>query len=106
VSPAIVRMPAEIDVTNAAEVYDELVMATASGAAVIVADLTATTFCDSASLQRIVMAYRHAASRGIQVRLAVARDGAVQRVLKLTGIDQWLPVYPSLTEAAAADILP
>jgi anti-anti-sigma factor len=98
--PTTVTMPAEIDVMNADDVYEELFAALASGAPVVVADLTATTFCDSAGLRRLVMICRHGANRGIAIRLAVSPRGSVRRVLQVTGLDRMLPVYPTLAEAA------
>jgi anti-sigma B factor antagonist len=100
VARAIVTLPDKIDVTNADEVYDQMFTALTSGAAVIVADLTATTFCDSAGLRRLAMIHRHAANREIQVRLAVSPGGPVRRLIEQAGLDQSVPVYASLAEAA------
>jgi anti-anti-sigma factor len=92
-------MPDEIDTTNADSVYDQLVAAMDAGTTVVVADLTATTFCDSSGLQRLVMMDRQATSRGGQLRLAVTPRGLVRRLLELTGMDQRLLVYPSVPAA-------
>jgi anti-anti-sigma factor len=106
VACAIVTMPAKIDVTNADEVYDQMFAALTSGAAVIVADLTATAFCDSAGLRRLVMIHRHAANREIQVRLAVSPGGPVRRLIERAGLNQFVPVYASLAEAAGRSDAP
>jgi anti-anti-sigma regulatory factor len=50
--PVIVRLPAEIDVSNAESVYDQLCSVCAPGFAVV-ADLTSTTFCDSLSTAKL-----------------------------------------------------
>jgi anti-anti-sigma factor len=76
-APVIVALPAEIDLTNVDRVYDLLDAAVASGAPVIVADLTGTTFCDSEGMQRLIMIHKRAACRDAQLRLAglSRRDG-------------------------------
>jgi anti-anti-sigma regulatory factor len=45
-----------------------------------------------------VLAYRCAAAHHAQLRLAVPHTSVLQ-VLKLTGLDRLLPVYPSLAAA-------
>lgn len=51
-APVIVALPAEIDITNAGQVYDRLSAALASGAPLIIADLTVTAVCDAAGVRR------------------------------------------------------
>lgn len=99
-SPVIVTLPAEIDTTNADQVYDQLHTALASCAAVVIADLTATTFCDSRGINRIIAARNHTVADSTQIRLAVSPGGTVARVLGLLGVDQLLTVYASVGDAA------
>ena len=100
--PVIVAMPAQIDVTNSERVYDRLYAALVSGAGVIIADFTATTFCDSAGMNRLVTIHKRAVSREAQFWLVLPPVGTVRRVLKLLGLDQLLPVYSTVAEATAA----
>ncbi len=51
-TPVIVALPAEIDLSNADQVYDQLYAALVSGAPVVIADFTGTRFCDCAFLNR------------------------------------------------------
>jgi anti-sigma B factor antagonist len=95
----IVTLPAEIDVTTAGQAYDRLDAAFASGAAVVVADLTATIFCDCGGISSLVRAHNRAVAGGAVLRLAVSPDGSVARVLQITGVDHVLAVYAS-TQAA------
>lgn len=95
----IVAMPAQIDVINAERVYDQLYTALISGAAVIIADFTVTTFCDSAGLNRLVAIHKRAVSRDVQFWLVLPPGGTVRRVLRLLGLDQLLPVYSTIAEA-------
>jgi anti-sigma B factor antagonist len=95
---AVVDMPAEIDVTNAEEVRQALLSAASHDAAVLVIDMSGTTFCDSAGVQAIVATRKQAATTGTQLRLAAT---GVLRILTLVGIDQLIPIYPTLEEALA-----
>lgn len=98
--PIVVALPAEIDVTNADHVYDQLRAPFAAGAATVIADLTATTFCDSRGIDRIITAWSNAEAGGYQLRLAVSPGGAVANLMLLLGIGEALTLYPSVDEAA------
>ena len=102
VMPVVVHLPAEIDVTNSGQVYDRLVAAFAPGVEIVIADLTATSFCDSSGVHAIMHAHERAAASDIRIRLAVSPGGSVPRVLQLTGAATLMPVYPSLREAMGA----
>lgn len=97
--PVIVAMPAQIDVINAEHIYDQLYAALISGANVVIADFTVTTFCDSAGMNRLVSIHKRAVSRDVVFRLVLPPGGTVRRVLKLLGLDQLLPVYSTVAEA-------
>lgn len=95
----VVVLPAEIDVTNSAEVHQQLVAALSPGVDTVIADLTSTSFCDSSGVHAIVDAHERAAARDVGLRLAVSPGGSVRRVLQLTGADQVMPVFASVEEA-------
>lgn len=97
--PAVVIvLPAEIDMANADRVGQQLGAALAPGVATVIADMTATRFCDSSGISMLVQAHGQAAANGTELRLVVA-SAAVLRTLTLTGLDQLLPIYPSLSQA-------
>jgi anti-sigma B factor antagonist len=100
-APAIVVLPVEIDVSNAQWVFDQLSSVFAAGATVVVADLTATVFCDSTGLSTLLRVQRQAAADGAQLRLAISPGGPVQRVFDLMALDRLLPVYTSRAQATA-----
>jgi anti-sigma B factor antagonist len=102
VMPVIVTLPAEIDVTNSEQVYEQLAKAIAPGVDVVIADMTETTFCDSSGVHAIIHAYEGAAARDVHLRLAVSPNTSVRRVLRLIGIARLMPVYESLREALEA----
>jgi anti-sigma B factor antagonist len=98
----VVTMPAEIDVTNVDAVREVLRAAASRGSSVLIIDMSATTFCDSAAVQAIIDAYNQVEARNrstathTQVRLVVT---AVRRIIRLVALDQLIPVY-STVEAA------
>jgi anti-sigma B factor antagonist len=103
--PVVVTMPAEIDITNADRIGGELSMAIAGGAAVVVADMTATRFCNSSGISMLVLAHRQAAANGAELRLVVPA-AAVLRALKLVRMERLLPIYPSLDAALTPEAAP
>jgi anti-anti-sigma factor len=97
--PAAVTLPGEIDLANAGEVRDALARALETGTAVVIADAAETTFCDCAGVGALIRAHRQAAAAGTGLRVAAAASGSVRRILELTGADQVLDIYPTLTAA-------
>jgi anti-anti-sigma factor len=99
---AVIAMPAEIDVTNADQARQALLSAASLGAAVLVIDMSGTTFCDSAGVGALIAAHHQATPAGTQLRLVAP---GVLRILTVAGADQLLPLYPNL-QAALAEALP
>ena len=96
---AVVRMPAEIDLTNADQARAALLAAAGQRPAVLIIDMSETSFCDSAGVQAIVIGYRQAAGTGTQFRLVTTE---VERILHLAGIGELMPIDRSLDAALAA----
>jgi anti-sigma B factor antagonist len=94
-----VRWPAEVDMTNAADVGADLARAVDAGARIVVADLSATVFCDSAAIRTLLEAADHAAASGAELRLVVADGGRVRRIIDVLQLGQVLPIYPTLPAA-------
>lgn len=97
----VLATPAEIDITTADQLRAALLHPTRDGHPVVVVDMTSTHFCDSAGLHALMAAYKRAHAEGSELRLVIPADGAVQRVLTLTGIDRVIPCFPNLEEALA-----
>lgn len=100
-SVIVVKLPAEIDIANAADVRDELLTAFGSGAAVVIADMTATTFTDTMGVRTLVLAHQHAAANGAELRLALS-SRLLLRVLSAMGFGGYFPIYPTVAKAQAA----
>src|SRR5437764_9721169 len=83
---AVVTLPVEIDVTNADAIREELLAVLNRSAALLVADMSSTTFCDSSGVSALVHVFRRAAAGAQAMRLVVSTP-AVQRVLSISCVD-------------------
>jgi anti-sigma B factor antagonist len=95
---AVVTMPDEIDMANSTEVADDLVSVLGRRPAVLVVDMSRTTFCDSGGVRALVQAHRKAAASGSQLRLVIASP-AVRQVFTLVGADRLVEVHGELASA-------
>ena len=98
---AVVSLPDEIDISNAGQVREDLLSNINRGAALLVVDMSTTTFCDSSGVNALVRAFKRATASGAGMRLVVSAP-AVQRILAITGVDHLIDSYPSVSAAMAA----
>ncbi len=97
---AVVPLPAEVDASNAEQVRLDLAAVLAQDASLVIADMTETTFCDSAGVTALVLTMRQATAAGAGLRVATAAQ-AVTRLLTITGVDRLIEIYPSVAAALA-----
>jgi anti-anti-sigma factor len=102
---AVVTLPEHIDVSNAGQISEQLLVVINRGAAELIVDMAATASCDHAGADAVARAYQRAVGSGAQLRLVVTAP-VVRRVLSVNGLDRLIPVYPSLAAAAAAATAP
>lgn len=98
---AVIRLCAEIDLTVADELREALLSVLNQGVLALIADMTATTFCDSAGITALIRAARRAAANGAVMRVAGVAP-SVLRVFTLVGIDRMIDIYPSVDAALAS----
>jgi anti-sigma B factor antagonist len=98
---ALVAFPEQMDQSNAGRIGEELLSVIDRGATVLIADMTATIWCDHAGAGAVVRAFQRAVISGTELRLVVTAP-IVSRVLSLSGVDRLVPIYPSLEAATAA----
>ena len=97
----VVALPGHMDASSAGQIQQELLSVIDGGATALIAGMTATIWCDHAGAGAVVRAFRRAVISGTQLRLVVTAQ-QVSRVLRLSGLDQLVPIYPSLEAATAA----
>jgi anti-sigma B factor antagonist len=100
-APPIVRLAAEIDVTNSDSAYADLAAACVPGVGTVIADMTQTSFCDSSGVRALVRVHKLAADDGAELSLVIT-SGAVLRILELSGLTGILRIYPSIDAAVTA----
>jgi anti-anti-sigma factor len=98
---AVVVFPEHVDMSTAAQIREELLGVFDRGAAVVIADMSATVWCDYVGVDAVAQACQRAAIRRAELRL-VATAPAVRRLLGAEGLDRLVPVYSSVEAAIAA----
>jgi anti-sigma B factor antagonist len=97
----VVRVAGEVDMSHEDDLRAELRGAAASDSRGIVVDLTECEFIDSTGVRALLLSRQQ--SEGDQDRLAVAASSEqILRILSVMGVDQVIPIQPTVEEAAAA----
>ncbi|MGO8957339.1 MAG: PAS domain S-box protein [Streptosporangiaceae bacterium] len=99
---AVVAFPEHVDASTAPGISDQLRAAVGKGTAVVIADMSATAWCDRAGVDALMHAYQLAAVSNAELRLVV-REPAVGRVVSDAGLDRLVAVFRSVEAAAAGD---
>jgi anti-anti-sigma factor len=94
----VITLPDEIDLTYSPSIRETLRAVIRRQPAVIVADMTATTFCDSNAMHAIATTHRQAVAAGADLRLVIGHPG-VRRLFALSGFDTVISIYPNLPAA-------
>jgi len=94
----VVTLPTEIDTNNADQIGRQLDAALAPRVATVIADMSATRFCDTAGVRMLVLADKGAAAYNAELRVVVP-SANVLRVLAIMEVDRVLRIYSSLQDA-------
>lgn len=98
----VVRIAGEIDIAHEEEVRAELRSAIDEAAAGVVVDLTDCGFIDSTGVRALLLGREAQREQADEARLAVAASSEqILRILSLMGVDQAIPVRPTVDEAIA-----
>lgn len=106
----LVALTGEIDASNSAWLAVQLSAVITSASTVhtgtapsggVVIDLTRVRFCDASGITALVRAFKHARDQRFPLELAGA-SGRVDRILRLTGIDDVLTLHPQPEDALKA----
>jgi anti-sigma B factor antagonist len=99
----VVRVAGEVDMSHEEELRRELRAAAAADTRGIVVDLTECEFIDSTGVRALLVSSQAQQSEGDRERLAVAASSEqILRILSVMGIDQVIPILPTVEEAAGA----
>ena len=98
---AVVAFPEHVDMSNATQIREQLLGVFDRGAAVVIADMSATVWCDYIGVDAVARACQRAAACRADLRL-VATAPAVRRLLAAEGLDRLVPVYSSVEAAIIA----
>lgn len=93
----VLSVSGEVDLATAGAL--ETALTDAAGSNVVV-DLSGVPFMDSTGLNALVNGRRAIVDAGGTIALVVTPDGAVARLLDITGMGGVLPTHASLEEAA------
>ncbi len=97
----VASLSGELDHHNAARVRGELESRfAAAGLQNLIFDLAELSFMDSSGLGILIGRFKTVSALGGEVRIAAPSEQA-ERLLRLAGIHKIIPIFPSLSEAAA-----
>jgi anti-sigma B factor antagonist len=95
----VLVLAGEIDMHTAPTLRDKLFELVEEERLPLVIDLSDVSFCDSAGVNTVVTARKHATGRGVALAFIGLR-GRVDRVFRITGLHRLIPTYATLPEAA------
>jgi anti-anti-sigma factor len=95
----VARVQGEVDASNVHEMGERLRSLLTNRSVALVADLTATTYLDSAGLNLLFTLGEELRGRQQHLRLVVAEGSPISRMVTLVGLDKTVPVHPTLAEA-------
>ena len=98
----VVALEGEIDLAARPELDRELELLHDEHPQRVVADLTATTFVDAATLGLLESAQSRLRAAGTQLCL-VCTDSHLLKILRLTGVDRVMDIFETVSEAFAAN---
>lgn len=96
----VVVSPAQVDITTAHLLRASLLRSAARGHATVVVDMSGTQLCDSAGLNVLLRAHKHALAEGGDLRLVLVTP-AVRRIFSVTGLDCLIRIFRNVPDAVA-----
>jgi anti-sigma B factor antagonist len=96
---SIAAVEGEVDASNAGEVADRLRTTMTNRSTLLVVDLTATTYIDSAGINMLYELTSELEHRQQRMRLVVPGSSPISRMLSIAGLDVAVPVHETRSEA-------
>lgn len=98
---AVLQVRGEVDLYTSPQLRDGITELLDQGANRIVIDLSGIEFMDSTGLGVLVVGLKRAKERDGEFAL-VCREGSVQKILSITGLDKVFSIHGSVAEATRA----
>jgi anti-anti-sigma factor len=95
----VARLQGEVDTSNVDEVRERLRSLLTNRSVALVIDLSQTTYLDSAGINLLFALGDEMRGRQQRLAVVVADPSPIARMITLTGLDQAMPVRPTLAEA-------
>jgi anti-anti-sigma factor len=95
----VARLQGEVDASNVKEVGDRLRSLMSNRSVALVVDLSATTYLDSAGINLLFALAEELRGRQQRLALVIVKGSPIARMITLTGLDQTVPVRPTLPDA-------
>lgn len=92
----VVRVRGEVDLSNAAQVGDKIGAAIAEDTTVVLVDLSDTAYLDSAGIAMLFRLHDRLQHKRQELRLVVPPDSPIRVVIRLTKLDQVIPVLAAV----------
>jgi len=96
----LIQHEGDLDIVSADGLTERGHAAISGGARILLIDLARVPFCDPRGLSALVRIANHASQAGCRHGLLAAQPHLL-RLLRLTGLDQRLPVFASIGDAVA-----
>ena len=97
----VARLQGEVDASNVKEIGDRLRGLMSNRSVALVIDLSTTTYLDSAGINLLFALAEELRGRQQRLVLVVGERSPIGRMITLTGLDQTIPVRPTLADALA-----
>ena len=98
----VVHVAGEVDMSHEEQLHEALHRAVEADAKGIVVDLTECEFIDSSGIRALLLSRQEAQRDGSETLAVAASSDQILRILGVMGIDQVIPIRPTVDEAAAA----
>ena len=95
----VARLNGEVDMSNATYVRDQLLASIPNDALMLVLDISACRYLDSAAIEVLFEVSRRLSRRRQAVRIVMPPESPLRRVIELTEVHTAAPVYESLDMA-------
>ncbi|MEU6479075.1 STAS domain-containing protein [Streptomyces sp. NPDC047017] len=96
----LLRVSGDLDHHTSSHLNQAVAGMTFTPAADVIVDLTELEYCDSTGLTALISTYQRAQAAGATLCMAGLNSG-LERIVRITGLDQVFVIYPTVEEALA-----